>query len=100
MSGYAERPNKQLSAANGIDYAYRDTGGGGTPLVVLQHFRGNLDYWDPVLIDALSSSRRVVAFETAERASAVGNGINQVEGSRAASLRHVLLTQESVEMRG
>jgi pimeloyl-ACP methyl ester carboxylesterase len=63
MSGYAELPNKQLSAANGVDYAYRDTGGGGTPLVVLQHFRGNLDYWDPVLIDALSSSRRVVAFD-------------------------------------
>src|SRR3977135_1914976 len=63
MGGSGERPNKQLSAANGVDYAYRDTGGGGTPLVVLQHFRGNLDYWDPVLIDALSSSRRVVAFD-------------------------------------
>src|SRR5512132_2435505 len=66
MSGYTELPNKQLSAPNGIDYAYRDTGDtgdGGTPLVVLQHFRGNLDNWDPPLIDALSSSRRVVAFD-------------------------------------
>ena len=63
MSGYAELPNKQLSAPSGIDYVYRDTGGGGTPLVLLQHFRGNLDYWDPPLIDALSSSRRVVTFD-------------------------------------
>ena len=63
MSEYTELPNKQLSAPNGIDYAYRDTGDGGTPLVVLQHFRGNLDNWDPRLIDALSSSRRVVAFD-------------------------------------
>jgi pimeloyl-ACP methyl ester carboxylesterase len=63
MSEYTDLPNKQLSAPNGIDYAYRDTGDGGTPLVVLQHFRGNLDNWDPPLIDALSSSRRVVAFD-------------------------------------
>jgi pimeloyl-ACP methyl ester carboxylesterase len=66
MSEYMELPNKQLSAPNGIDYAYRDTGdtdNGGTPLVALQHFRGNLDNWDPPLIDALSSSRRVVAFD-------------------------------------
>jgi pimeloyl-ACP methyl ester carboxylesterase len=63
MSEYTDLPNKQLSAPNGIDYAYRDTGDGGTPLVVLQHFRGSLDNWDPPLIDALSSSRRVVAFD-------------------------------------
>jgi pimeloyl-ACP methyl ester carboxylesterase len=63
MSEYTDLPNKQLSAPNGIDYAYRDTGDGGAPLVVLQHFRGNLDNWDPPLIDALSSSRRVVAFD-------------------------------------
>jgi hypothetical protein len=47
--------NKLVSAANGIDYAYRDTGpgaSGGLPLVLLQHFRGNLDNWDPALIDA------------------------------------------------
>jgi pimeloyl-ACP methyl ester carboxylesterase len=66
VSEYTDLPNKQLSASNGIDYAYRDTadaGDGATPLVVLQHFRGNLDNWDPLLIDALSSSRRVVAFD-------------------------------------
>ncbi len=48
------------SAANGVDYAYRDTGGeGGVPLVLLQHFRGNLDNWDPALIDALARGRAV-----------------------------------------
>ena len=26
------------------------------PLVLLQHFRGNLDNWDPALIDALAST--------------------------------------------
>jgi pimeloyl-ACP methyl ester carboxylesterase len=61
--GYLTAPNGALRAANGIDYAYRDLGGGAPPLVLLQHFRGNLDNWDPALIDALSAARRVVTFD-------------------------------------
>jgi pimeloyl-ACP methyl ester carboxylesterase len=60
---YAESPNKLISAANGVGYAYREAGDGGVPLVLLQHFRGNLDSWDPALIDALASGRRVVTFD-------------------------------------
>jgi pimeloyl-ACP methyl ester carboxylesterase len=53
MEPYSDLPNKLVSAAGGMDYAYRDTGpGDGTPLVLLQHFRGNLDNWDPALSDA------------------------------------------------
>lgn len=57
---YSEVPNDLVAADNGIRYAYRDTGGGrgSVPLVLLQHFRGNLDSWDPALIDALASTRR------------------------------------------
>ena len=63
---YSELPNTLVSAANGVDYAYRDTGpGDGVPLVLLQHFRGNLDNWDPALIDALAADRRVVTFDYA-----------------------------------
>ena len=56
MTSYASLPNQVISAPNGVDYAYRDTGGGegGVPLVLFQHFRGNLDNWDPALIDALA----------------------------------------------
>ena len=46
-TSYAELPNKQVSAANGVDYAYRETGEGDVPVLLLQHFRGNLDSWDP-----------------------------------------------------
>ncbi len=38
-------------------------GDGEVPLVLLQHFRGNLDNWDPALVDALAADRRVVAFD-------------------------------------
>ena len=60
---YVACANRVLRAANGISYAYREVGGGTPPLVLLQHFRGNLDNWDPALIDALASARRVVTFD-------------------------------------
>jgi pimeloyl-ACP methyl ester carboxylesterase len=64
---YGDLPNERVSGANGVDYAYRDTGGEteALPLVLLQHFRGNLDSWDPALIDALAGSRRVITFDNA-----------------------------------
>jgi pimeloyl-ACP methyl ester carboxylesterase len=60
---YADLPNERVSGANSVDYAYRDTGGETMPLVLLQHFRGNLDSWDPALIDALAAGRRVITFD-------------------------------------
>ena len=62
---YVACPNSVVRAANGISYAYREVGEGTPPLVLLQHFRGNLDNWDPALIDALASARRVVTFDNA-----------------------------------
>jgi pimeloyl-ACP methyl ester carboxylesterase len=65
VNEYLTAPNRLVTAANGIDYAYRDIGDGTRPLVLLQHFRRNLDNWDPALIDALASGRRVVTFDNA-----------------------------------
>src|SRR3954467_2401520 len=62
---YSVSPNRMVSAANGVDYAYRQVGEGTSPLVLLQHFRGNLDNWDPALVDALARDRRVVTFDNA-----------------------------------
>src|SRR5215831_18537447 len=80
-TGYSELGNETLSAANGVDYAYRDTGGGdGTvPLVLFQHFRGNLDNWDPALIDALASTRRVVTFDNAGVGGSTGTTPDTIE---------------------
>ena len=62
---YSGLTQKLVSAANGVDYAYRDTGEGEVALVLLNHFRGNLDNWDPALVDALAVNRRVIAFDNA-----------------------------------
>src|SRR6185295_13904551 len=59
---YVDAETKVLSASNGVDYGYRVVGDG-APLVMLQHFRGNLDNWDPALIDVLARGRRVVTFD-------------------------------------
>ena len=63
MASYTDPVTKRVTAENGIEYAYRDLGDGDVPLVLLQHFRGNLDNWDPALVDALPVGRRVVAFD-------------------------------------
>jgi pimeloyl-ACP methyl ester carboxylesterase len=79
---YARLPNRLVRAANGIDYAYRQAGDGGdgaVPLVLLQHFRGNLDNWDPALVDALASARRVVAFDNVGVGGSSGTTPNVVE---------------------
>ncbi len=79
MTTYSSLPNKLASAVNGIDYAYRDAGEGPVPLVLLQHFRGNLDNWDPALIDALASTRRVVAFDNAGVGGSTGTTPHVIE---------------------
>jgi pimeloyl-ACP methyl ester carboxylesterase len=78
-TGYSELRNELVSAANGVDYAYRDTGGSGVPLVLLQHFRGNLDNWDPALIDDLASTRRVVTFDNAGVGGSTGTTPDTIE---------------------
>ena len=79
-TGYSELRNDLVNAANGVGYAYRDTGGDGTvPLVLLQHFRGNLDNWDPALIDALAMARRVVTFDNAGVGGSAGTTPGSIE---------------------
>jgi pimeloyl-ACP methyl ester carboxylesterase len=78
---YSALRNELVNAANGVDYAYRDTGGaeGEVPLVLLQHFRGNLDNWDPALIDAFASARRVVTFDNAGVGGSTGTTPDTIE---------------------
>jgi pimeloyl-ACP methyl ester carboxylesterase len=65
-------PGSQLAAANqpiqidGDTFVYRRFGNEQTdapPLICLQHFRGNLDSWDPVLVDRLAQGREVILLD-------------------------------------
>jgi pimeloyl-ACP methyl ester carboxylesterase len=70
---------RRVTAENGIEYGYRDVGEGDVPLVLLQHFRGNLDNWDPAFIDALGEDRRVVTFDNVGVGASTGSPPNTVE---------------------
>ena len=74
-TSYAGAATERVSASTGIGYTYRDLGSGDEPLVLLQHFRGNLDNWDPALIDALAAERRVITFNNVGVASTSGSMI-------------------------
>jgi pimeloyl-ACP methyl ester carboxylesterase len=63
----------QFVEANGIRFAYRRWGKpGGIPLVFNQHFAGNLDNWDPAVLDGLTPEREVILFNNAGIASTTG----------------------------
>ena len=91
---YLTAPNRVVSAANGIDYAYREVGDGAPVLVLLQHFRGNLDNWDPALVDALAHKRRVVTFDNA----GVGGSTGTTPSTITQMARDAIAFLEALEL--
>jgi pimeloyl-ACP methyl ester carboxylesterase len=78
-TSYIDASTERVTAENGIDYAYRDLGESEVPLVLLQHFRGSLDNWDPALINVLSAERRVVTFDNVGVAATTGTTPSTIE---------------------
>jgi pimeloyl-ACP methyl ester carboxylesterase len=77
----------QVAEAADIEFAYRRFGSGGElPLVMLQHFRGNLDNWDPALTNALAAEREVILVDYAGVGSSTGEPSNTI----AASARQMI----------
>ena len=94
-TGYTGSSTERLTAANGIEYAYRDLGKSEVPLVLLQHFRGNLDNWDPALVDELAAERRVIAFDNVGVGGTTGTTPNTVE----AMAHDAIAFLEALELR-
>lgn len=79
--------------ANGIRYAYRRFGSGtGTPLVFLQHFRGGLDNWDPLVTDGLAQGQPVILLNNAGVASSSGETPDTIDAmaDHVATFVHAL----------
>jgi pimeloyl-ACP methyl ester carboxylesterase len=73
--------NLVVAAANGVTYTYRRFGNGGPdkpPLLFLQHFRGNLDNWDPDLVDAIAAEREVILLDNTGVGGSSGTTPNTV----------------------
>src|SRR6266699_7351280 len=86
---YADASTRRVTADNAIEYAYRDLGEGEVPLVLLQHFRGNLDNWDPALVDALAADRRVVTFDNVGVGGTTGRTPNTVEAMAHGAIAYL-----------
>jgi pimeloyl-ACP methyl ester carboxylesterase len=75
--------------ADGIRFAYRRFGSpNGTPILLLQHFMGNLDNYDPAITDALAIGREVILTDNAGVGLSTGAAPETVAGMArdAASL--------------
>jgi pimeloyl-ACP methyl ester carboxylesterase len=69
---------------NDVRYAYRRFGANaGIPLVFLQHFRGGLDNWDPLVTDGLATDRPVILFNNAGVASSTGEPADTIHEQAA-----------------
>jgi len=86
---YAELEAKTIRAPSGVEYAYRDLGEGVLPLVLLQHFRGNLDNWDPALIDPLAAHRRAITFDNVGVGATTGETPSTIDGMARGALAFI-----------
>ena len=70
---HTNAPTQFVDAAD-IRFAFRRFGKQtGIPLVLLQHFTGNLDSWDPAVLDGFAKDREIIIFNN--RGIASTNGV-------------------------
>jgi pimeloyl-ACP methyl ester carboxylesterase len=82
-------PTEFIEAA-GITFAYRTLGRpNGTPLVLLQHFTGHMDSWDPAVVNGLAKDRFVVVFDNAGVGQSSGRTPDSV-AQMAADAEHFM----------
>src|SRR4051794_98709 len=63
---FLETTKTEFIEAGGIRFAFRRFGAAtGTPVVLLQHFTGNMDSWDPAVVNGLAETRPVIVFNNA-----------------------------------
>ncbi|KAH8819861.1 Alpha/Beta hydrolase protein [Xylogone sp. PMI_703] len=70
-----------------LKYAYRRFGKKkDVPLLFLMHFRGTMDYWDPLLVNSIAAHREIILFDNA----GVGHSTGAVATSGKEMAQHVV----------
>ena len=76
---YKEAPTRTIST-EGVDFAYRELGPKvGVPVIFLVHLAGNLDNWDPRVVDGIAAKRRVITFDNRGVGASTGSTPNTIE---------------------
>src|SRR6478672_13441255 len=89
MTSQSNAAPTRFVEAGGTRFAYRRFGNPiGTPMVLLQHFMGNLDTYDPAITNALAAGREVILTDNAGVGLSTGAAPETVAGMArdAASL--------------
>ena len=80
-TGRANAAITRYQTANGIEFAYRTFGAPSeVPLVLCQRFRGTMDDWDPLFLDALAEERRLIIFDNAGVGRSSGESPDNIAG--------------------
>ncbi|MET3366926.1 UNVERIFIED_CONTAM: pimeloyl-ACP methyl ester carboxylesterase [Jeotgalibacillus campisalis] len=80
QSSYFQVPAKTVTA-DGFSYAYRELGPkGGVPVVFLIHLAGNMDNWDPRIIDPIAEKHHVITFSNRGVGASTGTVPDSIQG--------------------
>jgi pimeloyl-ACP methyl ester carboxylesterase len=80
MQTHQNAPTQFIEAGQNR-YAYRRFGNStGTPIVLLQHFTGGLDHWDPAFTDGLAKDREIILVDNAGVGASTGETPSTIEG--------------------
>jgi pimeloyl-ACP methyl ester carboxylesterase len=78
---HVSAPTRHIDV-DGVRIAYRRWGNaaaGQPPLLMLQHFRGGMDHWDPLMTDGLAAGREVILYNGRGIASSTGTPRTRIE---------------------
>jgi pimeloyl-ACP methyl ester carboxylesterase len=94
--GQLTAPNLSIDAGNGITYGYRRFGApaSGPPLMFLQPFRGNLDNWDPLLVDTIAAHREVILVDN----TGVGLSSGEVPSTVTQMARDAIAFLDAIDL--
>ncbi|WP_086838148.1 alpha/beta fold hydrolase [Amycolatopsis kentuckyensis] len=77
----ADTAETRFVAGPSATFAYRRIGPrGGVPLILLNRFRGTIDWWDPQLLDHLAAEHDVIVFDDIGVGYSTGTPRDSVEG--------------------
>ena len=95
MASNTAAPTQFIDAKN-ERYAYRRFGKpNGLPVLLLQHFTGTLDNWDPAVTDKLAVDRELILFDNA----GVGRSSGTVPRTIAGMTQHALAFLEALGLK-
>src|SRR5438477_294674 len=79
VTSYAKAPARTITV-DGATYAYRELGPKGRiPVIFFVHLAGNLDNWDPRIIDPIAKEHHVIAFDNRGVGASTGQVPDSVE---------------------